>query len=109
MRQIMNGVAEAWQSWLSGEGQRRTIVQGAVSLAFFSVLALYSYYREEARRYVPSLLVISFACLNILVRGLFFPSLSRPVGIGAIWRLADGAVAIAGAIMYTREWRRRRN
>src|SRR5437879_12828204 len=55
------------------------------------------------RRSFAVLLVISFACRNILVRGLFFPSLSRPVGIGAIWRLTDGAVAIAGAIMYTRE------
>jgi hypothetical protein len=104
----MSGVAEVWQWWLSGEGQRRTIVQGSVSFAFFSLWTLRSYYREEERRFVPSLLVISFASLNILVRGLFFPSLSRPVGIGGIWRLADGIVMIVGAMMYAREWSRRR-
>ncbi len=104
----MNGVSEVWQWWLSGEGQRRTIVEGAVLFAFFSVWALASYYREEERRYVPSLAVLSFASFNILVRGLFFPGLSRPVGIGAIWRLADGTVAIVGAIMYARERHRRR-
>ena len=104
----MNGVSEVWHWWLSGEGQRRTIVEGAVLFAFFSVWALASYYREEERRYVPSLAVLSFASFNILVRGLFFPGLSRPVGIGAIWRLADGTVAIVGAIMYARERHRRR-
>ena len=104
----MNGLAEVWQWWLSGEGQRRTIVEGSFSFTFFSVWALHSYYRQEERRYVPSLAVLSFASLNILVCELFFPSLSRPVGIGAIWRLADGTVAVVVAIMYARERHRRR-
>jgi hypothetical protein len=94
------------------QSQVVTVIIGLVGFAVFLGLAAYSFYRgnRSERRYVPGLLVISLAGLNILIRGLFFPHLSpNPARAGGLFRLANGLLALVGGIMLERVRRQQRD
>src|SRR5262245_58465661 len=90
--------------------QLMAIVIGAVSVAFFGALTLYSYRQgRRGRGYLTGLMLIIFASLNTLIRGLFYPGASpHPATISGMWRLANGVVMLVGALLLEREWRRQR-
>ena len=90
--------------------QAVTVIVGSVGLMFFASLAGYSYYRGgRERRLVPGAVLISIASLNMLIRGVFFPNLSPSAAtLGGFLRVVNGSLAVIGAFMLEREWRRHR-
>jgi hypothetical protein len=94
-----------WLLWFS-TAQARVIVSAGAS-AFFIGLTLYCVLRKENRRYVPATVLIFLGCLSGLIGNVFAPNLSpHPLLIGGMWRLANGLVVFAGAVMYQRAYSR---
>jgi hypothetical protein len=99
-----------FQAWPFRPNQIATVIIGSVCFAFFLGLSVHSWRQgTKGRGYVPGLVLITIASLNMLVRGLFFPMSSpNPAGISGLFRMANGFVALAGGIMFERERRRQR-
>jgi hypothetical protein len=97
-------------TWPFKPNQVATIIVGAVGFALFLALIVLALRRGgEDRRYIPGLVLVTVVSLNTLVRGIFFPRLSpSPAGVGGQLRLVNGLLAVIGAILLQREWRKQR-
>src|SRR5947207_16026945 len=99
-----------FQAWPFKHDNLASIIIGSVACAFFFALSVYSYRQgTSGRGYIAGLTLITVASLNMLVRGVFFPSASpNPARMSGLLRMANGFLALAGGIMLERGWRRQR-
>jgi hypothetical protein len=84
---------------------RVSVAMSLCGLAFFGVLTMVSFARQDRRARLPGLLLIDVGILSSLVRNLFFFDLSpHPTQPGGVWRLLSALVIGWGFVLFLRTW-----